>query len=124
MAKIKSVSLGIPQAKEIVRILAKYEETRCHGCADEHFHDTACPARRASEIQTFLRNATNNPTWRHAKYFGVLLDDVRETINILANYGRSICHGCPGEEHQDSCPARNARQLESDLQFLIDHGQR
>lgn len=123
MAKIKSISISIPQAKEIVRFLAKFEEARCVGCPG-HVHATGCPARRASQIQDLLRRSINNPTCRHTRFFGMLISDAKDTIGILDNYEQSLCQGCPGDDHQDRCPARNAYQLKTDLQFLIDTAQR
>lgn len=122
MAKVKSISISIAQAKEIVRLLAKYEETRCAGCAG-FLHDTGCPALRAYEIQDDLRRSINNPTYRHARFCGLRISDAWDAVGILENYAQSICHGCPDEEHLDSCPARKASQLKSDLEFLMEHSQ-
>ena len=66
MQKPKMIPISQKSAKQVIRLLGKWEETACVGCIGT-FHDTACPAREMWELRHYLTQRINNPK-RHWDY--------------------------------------------------------
>ena len=61
MKKPKMVSINLPAAKQLARLLDRLEETACKGCPDGG-HETDCPAKEAWQLRNYLTQRINNPT--------------------------------------------------------------
>jgi hypothetical protein len=60
MTKPKMVPIQHKVAKELVRILDKFQEQSCIGCSGA-FHTEDCPAREAYQLRNYLTQHINNP---------------------------------------------------------------
>ena len=60
MAKAKLIQINLQAAKDIIRLLEKYEKEVCIDCAGEH-HDDSCPAKEAYQLRNYLTQRINNP---------------------------------------------------------------
>jgi hypothetical protein len=60
MTKPKMLPIQRNIAKQIVRILDKFEEQSCIGC-EGAFHAGDCPAREAYQLRNYLTQRINNP---------------------------------------------------------------
>ena len=60
MSKVKLIKINLRVAKEITRLLGKYEKQFCLGCSGE-YHDENCPAREAFQLHNYLTQRINNP---------------------------------------------------------------
>lgn len=56
----KSISISLRFAKELVRILDKYESATCN-CEPPSRHTSGCPAHNASLCRDALSQRINNP---------------------------------------------------------------
>jgi hypothetical protein len=61
MTKPKMLPIQHKIAKQLVRILDKFEEQSCIGCS-RTFHAEDCPAREAYQLRNYLTQRINNPT--------------------------------------------------------------
>ena len=60
MKKEKQISLPIRIAKEIIRILDKFQVKVCN-CNQDKYHSDDCPAREASQLRNVMSQRVNNP---------------------------------------------------------------
>ncbi len=63
MTKLKMLPIQHKVAKQLVRILGKFEEQSCIGCSGA-FHVGECPAAEAYQLRNYLTQRINNPN-RH-----------------------------------------------------------
>lgn len=61
MQKPKMISIQLKSAKQMERLLDKYEEMTCVGCLGV-FHEENCPAREATQLRNYLTQRINNPS--------------------------------------------------------------
>ena len=60
MNKPKMLPIQHKVAKQLVRVLDKFQEQSCIGCTGT-FHTEDCPAREASQLRNYLTQRINNP---------------------------------------------------------------
>lgn len=55
------------------------------------------------------------------KLVSVQLDQVKKLVRLLDQLQELTCQGCPGEVHEDSCPAHETWQMINYLKLRINH---
>lgn len=64
VAKPKLIEINLNAAKEIQRILEKYEVASC-ACDGETQHRDSCPAKEANQLSNYLTQRINNPNKKY-----------------------------------------------------------
>lgn len=60
MNKPKMIPIQLSTAKQLVRVLGKWEKASCIGCPSGS-HTDNCPAREAYQLRNYLTQRINNP---------------------------------------------------------------
>jgi hypothetical protein len=60
MSKPKLIQINLNAAKDLARLLGKFEEQTCRGCQGG-LHEDSCPAREAFQLRNYLTQRINNP---------------------------------------------------------------
>lgn len=60
MTKPKMLPIQHKVAKQLVRVLDKFQAQSCIGCTGA-FHEEDCPAREAYQLRNYLTQRINNP---------------------------------------------------------------
>jgi hypothetical protein len=60
VAKLKLIEINLNVAKDISRILEKYEVASCQ-CDGESQHTDSCPSQESNQIRNYLTQRINNP---------------------------------------------------------------
>jgi hypothetical protein len=63
-AKPKLIEVNLNAAKEIERILEKYEVAFCN-CVGENQHLDSCPSQEANQLRNYLTQRINNPNKKY-----------------------------------------------------------
>lgn len=64
-AKVKLIEINLSAARDIARLLEKYEVGSCIGCAEGSQHQSSCPSQQANQLRNYLIQRINNPNKKY-----------------------------------------------------------
>lgn len=62
----KQIQVDLAVAKDIIRVLEKFEVEICFDCPGQ-YHEDDCPAKKAYQLRNYLLRKVNNPNRKYGK---------------------------------------------------------